>query len=109
MAVTAFAAKGDEERIRDAGAEAYVSKPISVMKFIQSVNGLLDALRDEGPAPVVEDSDADEATAEDPDQDNDEIDPVDRHPRESGDSASATSPPEESQLDSHFRRNDEER
>ena len=43
MAVTAFAAKGDEERIRAAGAEAYVSKPISVMRFIQSVNALLEA------------------------------------------------------------------
>jgi len=51
MAVTAFAAKGDEERIRAAGAEAYVSKPISVMKFIQSVNALLDAPEPE-PEPV---------------------------------------------------------
>jgi two-component system cell cycle response regulator DivK len=34
MAVTAYAAKGDEERIRAAGAEAYVSKPISVMRFV---------------------------------------------------------------------------
>ena len=41
MAVTAFAAKGDEERIRDAGAEAYVSKPISVMRFIEQVDALL--------------------------------------------------------------------
>ena len=41
MAVTAFAAKGDEERIRDAGAEAYVSKPISVMRFIEQVEALL--------------------------------------------------------------------
>lgn len=41
MAVTAYAGKGDEERIREAGAEAYVSKPISVMKFIDVVNGLL--------------------------------------------------------------------
>ena len=32
MAVTAYAAKGDEERIRDAGAEGYVSKPISVVR-----------------------------------------------------------------------------
>ncbi|WP_184014611.1 response regulator [Sphingobium boeckii] len=40
MAVTAYAAKGDEERIRGAGAEAYVSKPISVLKFIESVNAL---------------------------------------------------------------------
>ena len=42
MAVTAFAAKGDEERIRDAGADAYVSKPISVMRFIAQVETLLE-------------------------------------------------------------------
>jgi two-component system cell cycle response regulator DivK len=43
MAVTAYAAKGDEERIRDAGAEGYVSKPISVMRFIEAVRELLEA------------------------------------------------------------------
>jgi DNA-binding response OmpR family regulator len=43
MAVTAYAAKGDEERIRDAGAEGYVSKPISVLKFVEAVAGLLEA------------------------------------------------------------------
>lgn len=37
MAVTAYAGKGDEDQIRAAGAEAYVSKPISVIKFIESV------------------------------------------------------------------------
>jgi len=42
MAVTAYAAKGDEERIRDAGAEGYVSKPISVMKFVEAVGALLE-------------------------------------------------------------------
>ena len=41
MAVTAYAAKGDEERIRAAGAEGYVSKPISVMRFIEAVEALL--------------------------------------------------------------------
>lgn len=41
MAVTAYAGAGDEARIRAAGAEAYVSKPISVMKFVESVRGLL--------------------------------------------------------------------
>lgn len=41
MAVTAYAAKGDEERIRDAGAESYVSKPISVTKFIEEVRTLI--------------------------------------------------------------------
>ena len=43
MAVTAYAAKGDEERIRDAGAEGYVSKPISVMRFVEAVAGLLES------------------------------------------------------------------
>jgi two-component system cell cycle response regulator DivK len=43
MAVTAYAAKGDEERIRDAGAEGYVSKPISVVRFVEAVRALLDA------------------------------------------------------------------
>jgi len=41
MAVTAYAAKGDEERIRQAGAEAYVSKPVTVTQFIQAVNALV--------------------------------------------------------------------
>lgn len=41
MAVTAYAGKGDEERIRAAGAEAYVSKPISVMRFVEEVEGLI--------------------------------------------------------------------
>jgi two-component system cell cycle response regulator DivK len=43
MAVTAYAAKGDEERIRDAGAEGYVSKPISVVRFVEAVRALLAA------------------------------------------------------------------
>jgi two-component system cell cycle response regulator DivK len=41
MAVTAYAAKGDEDRIRDAGAEGYVSKPISVIRFVEAVKQLL--------------------------------------------------------------------
>jgi two-component system, cell cycle response regulator DivK len=43
MAVTAYAAKGDEERIRAAGAEGYVSKPISVVRFVEAVRALLAA------------------------------------------------------------------
>jgi two-component system cell cycle response regulator DivK len=46
MAVTAYAAKGDEERIRDAGAEGYVSKPISVVRFVEAVRALLAAPRE---------------------------------------------------------------
>lgn len=41
MAVTAYAGKGDEERIRTAGADAYVSKPISLLRFIETVEGLV--------------------------------------------------------------------
>jgi two-component system cell cycle response regulator DivK len=37
VAITAFAMKGDEERIRRKGCEAYLSKPISVAKFIETV------------------------------------------------------------------------
>ena len=37
VAVTAFAMKGDEERIREGGCEAYISKPISVSKFMETV------------------------------------------------------------------------
>lgn len=41
IAVTAFAMKGDEERIRQGGCEAYISKPISVVKFIETVKSYL--------------------------------------------------------------------
>jgi two-component system cell cycle response regulator DivK len=37
VAVTAFAMKSDEERIRQGGCEAYLSKPISVAKFIETI------------------------------------------------------------------------
>lgn len=37
VAVTAFAMKGDEERIRAGGCEAYISKPISVQSFINTI------------------------------------------------------------------------
>ena len=37
VAVTAFAMKGDEQRIRQGGCEAYISKPISIASFIATV------------------------------------------------------------------------
>lgn len=43
LAVTAFAAKGDEERIRSAGASGYLSKPVSIMPFMAAVRELLPA------------------------------------------------------------------
>ena len=41
MAVTAYSGVGDDERIRAAGAQAYVSKPISVVRFAETVEELL--------------------------------------------------------------------
>ncbi|MCK5576119.1 MAG: response regulator [Sphingomonadales bacterium] len=37
VAVTAFAMKGDEEKIRDGGCEAYIAKPISIGEFLETV------------------------------------------------------------------------
>lgn len=41
IAVTAFAMKGDEEKIRQGGCEAYLAKPISVAKFLETVQKFL--------------------------------------------------------------------
>jgi two-component system cell cycle response regulator DivK len=41
VAVTAFAMKGDEEKIREGGCEAYIAKPISVASFLQTVERFL--------------------------------------------------------------------
>ena len=41
IAVTAFAMKGDEEKIRDGGCEAYIAKPISVASFLRTVEQFL--------------------------------------------------------------------
>lgn len=43
IAVTAFAMKGDEQKIRDGGCEDYISKPISVSTFIEVVQKHLNA------------------------------------------------------------------
>lgn len=43
IAVTAFAMKGDEQKIREGGCEDYISKPISVARFIDVVKKHLDA------------------------------------------------------------------
>ncbi len=41
LAVTAYAGKGDEEKIRDAGAADYLSKPVSIGPFMAAVDRLL--------------------------------------------------------------------
>ena len=43
VAVTAFAMKGDEKRIRDGGCEAYIAKPISVSSFLATVRKFSEA------------------------------------------------------------------
>ena len=60
MAVTAYSAVGDDERIKAAGAQAYVAKPISVMRFAETVNELLEA----GPVGVAPSEKADGAVTE---------------------------------------------
>ena len=64
VAVTAFAMKGDEEKIREGGCEGYISKPISVMGFLETVNGFF--------------------TAEKQDDTSDTDHPVETHAAESG-------------------------
>jgi len=41
IAVTAFAMKGDEERIKQGGCEAYIAKPISIVTFLETVRRFL--------------------------------------------------------------------
>ena len=41
IAVTAFAMKGDEEKIRSGGCEAYIAKPISVNSFLETIQNVL--------------------------------------------------------------------
>ena len=41
IAITAFAMKGDEEKMRAGGCEAYLSKPISVVKFLETVKNYI--------------------------------------------------------------------
>ena len=46
MAVTAFAMRSDEEKVRDAGCEAYMSKPIQMMSFVNKVQSLINGEAD---------------------------------------------------------------
>jgi two-component system cell cycle response regulator DivK len=41
IAVTAFAMKGDEEKIREGGCEGYIAKPISVPSFLETISKFL--------------------------------------------------------------------
>ncbi|HSH88070.1 MAG: response regulator [Methylophilus sp.] len=41
IALTAFAMKGDEEKMRNAGCDGYIAKPIRYKEFLETVDGLL--------------------------------------------------------------------
>jgi two-component system cell cycle response regulator DivK len=41
IAVTAFAMKGDEEKIRSGGCEAYIAKPISISTFLETIEKVI--------------------------------------------------------------------
>lgn len=45
LAVTAFAMRADEERVREAGCEGYLSKPIQIASFQKAVDGLANRRR----------------------------------------------------------------
>ena len=82
MAVTAYAAQGDEERVRGAGAQSYVSKPISVVKFVAAVEELL------APKQATVGSDGNEATDDPESLANDENE--NPGPQEAGGEESST-------------------
>ena len=42
IAVTAFAMKGDEDKIRECGCNGYISKPISIGSFIETIKSHLE-------------------------------------------------------------------
>lgn len=44
VALTAFAMKGDEERIRAAGCDGYIAKPIKYKEFLAQVQSMLDSV-----------------------------------------------------------------
>lgn len=46
LAVTAYAGKGDEEKIRAAGARDYLAKPVSISPFMAAVRALVDEVTD---------------------------------------------------------------
>jgi two-component system cell cycle response regulator DivK len=52
MAVTAFAMRQDERLVREAGCEAYMSKPIQMMPFIDTVKKLTSPRSSSPPRPV---------------------------------------------------------
>ncbi len=77
IAVTAFAMKGDEEKIREGGCEDYISKPISVSRFLEVIKMHLEKVQDVVAAEETGEDDLPEFQIRDRDtddaQDNDSI------------------------------------
>jgi len=49
IALTAFAMKGDAETMRDAGCDAYITKPIRYQEFLQEVEAVVQGMRGSHP------------------------------------------------------------
>jgi len=78
IAVTAFAMKGDEEKIRQGGCEDYISKPISVSRFLEVIQKHLDkSAEDEATEEQKEESSAPEFQIRDSGDDDDAITALD--------------------------------
>jgi len=52
IAVTSFAMKGDEEKIREGGCDAYIAVPISVVQFLETINHFLETDPSPSPGPA---------------------------------------------------------
>lgn len=94
IAVTAFAMKGDEEKIREGGCEDYISKPISVSRFLEVVQTYLNkAEPTQNPEHIVLDEAGSEmAAAEIQDTEDDEKNQEEGGAPKTGDHSKATDP-----------------
>ncbi len=61
LAVTAFAMKGDEEKFRAAGCDAYMAKPVRITEFSELVEKLLADSENPSERPDLSDTDGDAA------------------------------------------------
>ena len=47
LALTAYAMKGDEERVRAAGCDGYITKPLRLTSFLEQIGAFLSPVEDE--------------------------------------------------------------
>jgi response regulator RpfG family c-di-GMP phosphodiesterase len=77
IAVTAFAMKGDEEKIRQGGCEDYISKPISVSRFLEVIQNYLNKPVEEENIPEEKQESLPEFSIRDSGEDEEEITALD--------------------------------